>query len=213
MRLVVYIFLLAVIYGCKESSKIPEKFDYGKIEDGKYTNEYFEFEIPIPDKWIVQSRDQVKQIQKEGEDSITKINKELAIKVKESDISSAILLTVFKYRTDTTVNEFNPSFTILVENLGDTSRIKTGVEYLAHAKAMMQESGISYNFPSGFYSETLGNKVFSGMDISMNLKGADAEQSYYSAIDKSFAISIIISFVGDKQKEELKNIINGIRFK
>src|SRR5438552_17365781 len=108
MRLALSILLLVVVSACKQSSKIPENFDYGKIENGVYSNNYFDFEIPIPEKWVVQDKEQVKQLQKEGEDLIAEKDKELAKKIKAGDISSAILLTVFRNRIDTVVgNDYN----------------------------------------------------------------------------------------------------------
>ena len=210
MRLALCILLLVVVSACKQSSKIPENFDYGKIENGVYSNNYFDFEIPIPEKWVVQDKEQVKQLQKEGENLIAEKDKELAKKVKAGDISSAILLTVFRNRIDTVGNDYNSSFVILVENLGMMSGINKGDDYLAHAKTFLQQSG--YKSPTGFYSETIGNKKFDGMDVSMSSKGTEIKQSYYSTIAKHFALSIIISFVTDEQERELKNILNRIKF-
>ncbi len=212
MRFVPYLLLLFAILSCKQSSKIAENFDYGKIENGVYSNNYFDFEIPVPEKWVVQNKEQVKQMQKQGEDLIAEKDKELAKKIRAGDISTAILLTVFKNRIDTVVvNEYNSSFVILAENLGTMSGINKGDDYLAHAKTFLQQSG--YKFPSGFYSEKIGNKKFDGMDVSMNSKGTEVKQSYYSTISKNFALSIIISFVTDEQERELKNVLNRIKFK
>jgi|ERR1051326_7171713 hypothetical protein len=212
MRFALCILLLVVVCACKQSSKIPENFDYGKIENGVYSNNFFDFEIPVPEKWIVQDKEQVKQLQKQGEELIAEKDKELAKKVKAGDISTAILLTVFRNRTDSAVasDQFNSSFVILAENLGTLSGINKGDEYLTHAKTFLQQSG--YKFPSGFYSEKIGNKKFDGMDVSMNQKGTEVKQSYYSTIAKHFALSIIISFVTDEQERELKNILNRIKF-
>ena len=198
---------------CKQSTKIPENFDYGKIENGVYSNSYFNFEIPVPDKWVVQSKEQVEQIKKAGQDLITEKNKEIGSLVKTSDVRTAILLTAFKNRTDTFMGQFNSSFMILSENLGSISGIKTGKDYLLHAKGLMQQSGMAYKFPSGIYSEKVGNREFDVMDVVMTVKEMEVQQSYYSVIDKKFALNIIISFIGDEQKKELINIINNIRFK
>lgn len=212
MRFIPWILLLALLSGCKQSPKVPENFDYGKIENGVYSNNYFDFEIPVPDKWVVQNQEQVKQLQKQGEDLIAGNNKELAAKVKAANVGTAILLTVFKNKTDSNINEFNSSFIILAENLGN-SGVKKAEDYLVHAKAIMQQSSISYQFSPDFFSERIGNKEFEGMNTAMNSNGVTVQQVYYSMIDKNFAVSMIISFARDEQKRELKDIINKIKFK
>lgn len=213
MRLLIFVLAIITISGCKQSAKIPENFDYGKIEKGTYSNDYFGFDIPVPATWAVQNKEQVQQLQKQGEQLVSGSNKELAAKVRAADINSAILLTVFKNKADQPTGEFNTSFIILAENLGTMSGVKKGDEYLAHAKELMQQSALTYQFPSGFYTEKIGNREFDGMDVSMNASGNNIHQNYYSLIDKNFAVSIIISYVTNEQKNELKSIIDKIKFR
>ena len=67
MRLFLVGVSLLLIAGCKQT---PKNFDYGKIENGVYRNNYFDFEIPVPANWAVQNREQVQELQKTGEELI-----------------------------------------------------------------------------------------------------------------------------------------------
>ena len=119
---------------------------------------------------------------------------------------------VFKNKTDAVTDKFNSSFIILSENLGGMP-IKKGSDYLAHAKEIMQQSNMSYQFAPDYSTEKIGNKEFDRMDVSLNGQAEKVQQSYYSVIDRDFALSIIISYGDDQQKAELKNIINKIKFR
>lgn len=209
MRLFLVAVLLLVMAGCKQK---PKNFDYGKIENGVYTNNYFDFEIPVPPAWSVQNREQVQQLQKTGEELIAGSNKELGAKVKAAEVTTAILLTVFKNKTDAVTDKFNSSFIILSENLGGMP-IKKGRDYLAHTKEIMQQSNMSYQFAPDYSAEKIGNKEFDRMDVSLAGQPEKVLQSYYSTIEKDFAFSIIISYVDDQQKAELKDIINKLKFR
>jgi len=209
MRLFFFAVVLLTIAGCKQQ---PKNFDYGKIENGVYTNSYFDFEIPVPPNWVVQNKDQVQQLQKTGEELVSGNNKELGAKIKAANVTTAMLLTVFKNKTDAVTDKFNSSFIILSENLGGMP-IKKGSDYLAHAKEIMQQSNMSYQFAPDYSTEKIGNKEFDRMDVSLNGQTGNVQQSYYSVIDKDFALSIIISYGDDQQKAELKNIIDKIKFK
>jgi hypothetical protein len=209
MRLFFFAIVLLAIAGCKQQ---PKNFDYGKIENGTYTNSYFDFEIPVPSNWAVQNKEQVQQLQKTGEDLVSGNNKELGAKIKASNITTAILLTVFKNKTDAVTDKFNSSFIILSENLRGMP-IKKGSDYLAHAKEIMQQSNMSYQFVPEYSTEKIGNREFDRMDVSLSGQAENVQQSYYSVIDQGFALSIIISYGDDQQKAELKNIINKIKFR
>jgi hypothetical protein len=209
MRVFFFAVLLLTITGCKQQ---PKDFDYGKIENGVYTNNYFDFEIPVPANWAVQNKEQVQQLQKTGEELVSGNDKELGAKIKAANVRTAILLTVFKNKTDTITDKFNSSFIILSENLGGMP-VKKGSEYLAHAKEIMQQSNMSYQFAPNYSTEKIGNKEFDRMDVALGGQGQNVQQSYYSAIDKDFALSIIISYGDEEQRAELKNIVNKIKFR
>jgi len=210
MRIFLFSVLLFALVGCKEAEK---NFDYGKIENGVYTNDYFDFNIPIPQSWDVRNDEQVQQLQKKGSGLISGNNKELEAKIDEADVNTIVLLTVFKNKDDTAANKFNPSFIILCENLQGSPDIKRGKDYLDHAKYLMQQSKMPYQFTPEYFTEKVGNKEFDRMDAVLEGQMGGIQQSYYSIIDKDYAFSIIISFVDADQKTELKGIINKIKFK
>jgi len=210
MRIFLFSVLLFALVGCKEAEK---NFDYGKIENGVYTNDYFDFNIPVPQSWDVRNDEQVKQLQKKGSGLISGNNKELEAKIDEADVNTIVLLTVFKNKDDTAANKFNPSFIILCENLQGSPDIKKGKDYLDHAKYLMQQSKMPYQFTPEYFTEKIGNKEFDRMDAVLDGQMGGIQQSYYSIIDKGYALSIIISFVDTDQKTELKEIINKIKFK
>ena len=210
MRIFLFSLLIFTLVRCKEAEK---NFDYGKIENGVYTNDYFDFNIPVPQSWDVRNDEQVKQLQKKGSGLISGNNKELEAKIDEADVNTIVLLTVFKNKDDTAANKFNPSFIILCENLQGSPDIKKGKDYLDHAKYLMQQSKMPYQFTPEYFTEKIGNKEFDRMDAVLDGQMGGIQQSYYSIIDKGYALSIIISFVDADQKTDLKEIINKIKFK
>jgi len=210
MRIFLFSLLIFTLVRCKEAEK---NFDYGKIENGVYTNDYFDFNIPVPQNWDVRNDEQVQQLQKKGSGLISGNNKELEAKIDEADVNTVVLLTVFKNKEDTTAVKFNPSVILLCENLQGSPDIKKGKDYLDHAKYLMQQSKMPYQFTPEYFTEKVGNKEFDRMDAVLDGQMGGIQQSYYSIIDKGYALSIIISFVDADQKIELKGIINKIKFK
>jgi hypothetical protein len=206
------LLLLTILVSCKQTPKIPTDFDYGKTENNIYANKYFDFELPVPPTWVIQDKDQVKQLNQEGQKMLAEKNKTLADQIKASEVSSATLLVVFRNKTDTITGEFNHSFTVIAENLRGITSVKKGEDYLKQAKMLMQKSNMEYRFPNEMYTAKLGNHEFDAMDVIMTIQGIDVHQTYYATIEKGFALSAIASYGTDEQKKEIADVLNGFRF-
>lgn len=214
MKLLICIFLSVAMIGCRQSTKIPDNFDYGETENGVYRNAYFGFEISIPGKWAVQSKEEMKKIRETGQKVIEKTNKDLASKIRPGDIGNTMLFAAYKIKTDSVSVEFNPSIIIIAENLEMMTGIKKGTDYLSNVRKLMLESGMGYQVAPVFTSEKIGDKEFDRLKISKNVgETMDIKQYYYVTLEKGFALSFVASFDTDQQKEELMDILNGIKFK
>jgi hypothetical protein len=212
MRSSAYLLLLIVVVSCQQPGRIPDNFDYGKIEDNVYKNQYFHFQLPVPETWVVQNKEQTEKLVKEGKEYIQQHNKEMEKTIKAGDVSTATLLTVFKNKTDSVTGEFNPSLMVIAENLGSGSGVRSGKDYLISAKKLMEKSGIPYRFSNEFQVDKIGNRKFDVMPVSVTSGGIGVNQFYYTTIEKNFALSMIISFSGDVQKNQLVSIIDKIKF-
>jgi hypothetical protein len=212
MRLLTCLFFVVLLAGCKNKQAMPDEFDYGKIENGVYTNKYFNFEMPVPGDWSVQNKEQVEQIKQLSQRMIGEKNKELASQIKASDVNYASLLTVFRNPMDSVTGEFNYSFVIVAENLSKNPGIKKGEDYLVQARSLMEKSGLTYSFEPGYSTEKIGNREFDRMNVVMTVRGIDVQQSYYALIDKKFALAIVVSYANDEQKQAVKDVVNKIKF-
>jgi hypothetical protein len=213
MRLLTCLLFVVLFAGCKQSSKIPDDFDYGKIENGVYKNAYFNYELPIPADWSVQNKEQVEQLKQLSQKMIGEKNKDLASQLKASEINYASLVTVFRHPVDSATGEFNPSFAMVAENIGKMPSIKNGEDYLRQAQKLMRESGLTYSFEPGFTSEKVGNRQFDRMNVIMTIRGMDIQQSYYATVDKKFALAIVLSYGNDEQKKMVEEAMSKLKFK
>jgi hypothetical protein len=123
-----FLLLTITAIGCKTQDK-PIDFDYGHIENSKYINSYFDFEITIPTDWIVQSKEQMDNLSKTGAELVAGDDSKLKAVVKASEINTANLLAVYQYERGSAV-EYNPSFMLVAENIINAPGIKTGSDYL-----------------------------------------------------------------------------------
>ncbi|MCH7774894.1 MAG: hypothetical protein IH784_10910 [Bacteroidetes bacterium] len=205
------LFLTIITIGCNSHDK-PKDFDYGRVENSKYINSFFDFEITLPPDWVIQNKEQTENLAEVGKDLVAGDDKNMKAILKASEINSATLLAVFQYEVGAAV-EYNPKFMIVAENLKNAPGIKTGSDYLFHSRKLLKQSQIQYDYiDDEFKKEVINNQEFYLMNLSINYMGLNIKQVYYSTIQNGFSMSTIISFINDEQKNELEKVINSMTF-
>lgn len=214
MKITLLGFLLLTItaIGCKTQVK-PIDFDYGHIENSKYVNSYFDFEITIPNDWIVQTKEQMDNLAKIGSELVAGDDTKLKASIKASEINTANLLAVYQYEQGSAV-EYNPSFVIVVENHINSPGIKTGSDLLFQSRRLLEQSQFKYDYiDEVFAKEIINGTEFYAMNAEINYMGLNVKQIYYSTIVNRFSFNVIISFVNDQQRLDLLKSINSMKFR
>lgn len=205
------LFFLLVIGSCRPP-QLKNVFDYGSVEDGLYMNEFFGCSLSLPAGWAVQTREEMEQLQNLGKDMITGKDKKLKRKLKTSEIRSANLITVFKYKLGTVV-EFNPNISIVAENIRYSPGIKSGADYLNHSRELLKQSQFKYDSISARFDQAdFSGIVFSRMFTSVNYMGIPIKQEYYSTIINGFSFNMVISYSNEEQRNELHGILETLKF-
>jgi hypothetical protein len=209
------IYLLTVIalsLGCSSTPGKPDNFDYGKIENNKYTNAYFGCELSIPEKWVVQTKEQMEKLSQRGKDLLAGDNSNTKAMLKASEVKSANLLGVFKYEVGAPV-DFNPNFMVIVENVSELPGIKTGSDYLFQTRKLLDNTQLRYDYiDSVFAKEKINGTDFYRMNASIKTAAAEVNQIYYSAIMRGFSFDIILTYNSEEQKQELLSVVNTLKF-
>ncbi len=206
--------LMIIIFALSGFSIFAEEnnFDYGRVENGVYLNDYFKFRITIPVKWVVQSKEQVERIKETGKELLAGEDENMKAVVSASEINSANLLAAFQYELGSTV-KFNPNIMIVVENTQSTPGIKTGGDYLFHAKRLLEQGQFKYDYLSEeFRKETINGSEFYIMDAYVNYMNMKIQQNYYSTVRNGFSFSVILSYVTDEQKKILLKSLTSMTF-
>lgn len=213
MRSSIFILATALLLSCNQSPKIPDDFDLGKTENGIYTNKYFGMEVTIPDHWVVQTKEQVDSILNKGRKALEEKNKQIATHVDKVLEHTPTLLMAFKYPTDSVIIGYNPYLMIMAEKLNPLSGIKTGIEYLENERKLMEQAKIGFHVTSDYSVKKIGGKEFDVLRFTRAVgEQMDVQRVYHVRIEKGFALDIIISHASAKQEEELRNMLQQIKF-
>ncbi|MDO9255965.1 MAG: hypothetical protein Q7U54_10670 [Bacteroidales bacterium] len=206
------LILFAIIASTCYSQSKPIDFDYGRIENSKYLNSYFDFEITIPANWIIQNKEQMEKMAKAGMDMVVGDDANLKAAVKVSEINTANLLVVNQYERGSAV-DYNPGLVIVAENIKEYPGIKTGSDYLFQVRKLLNQSQVKYDYIDTETSrESISGIDFYKMNAGIEYMGIGIKQIYYSTVLKGFSLNVIISFINDEQKAGLITAIDSIKF-
>lgn len=210
-QLMGYVLVMMMALSCGNGR--ADDFDYGRVENGVYLNDFFGIQIKLPEAWIVQSREQTQQISEIGKELMAGDDNILKTQIEASEVNTANLLAVFQYELGASV-EFNPSIMIVAENVSIIPGVKNGSDYLFHARRMIMQGQVEYSYlTENFNKEIIGESEFYFMDAYINYMGIEIKQRYYSTILKGFSLNLIISYADEEQKEILENSIYTMTFK
>ncbi|MDB5257068.1 MAG: hypothetical protein JWM14_1763 [Chitinophagaceae bacterium] len=196
-----------------QAQKADEVFDYGKLDNGRYANDFFKLEVDVPQDWSVQTKEQMEAIHEKGKELIAGDDETMKAIVKASDVNSAKLFMAYQYEVGSAV-DFNPSFALMAENIKQAPGVKTGSDYLFQARKFIAKSQIKYkHIDEKFKKEVINGTDFYKMTTKITYLGTDISQVYYCTVLKGFSLIFIISFSEKEQEKELKKLVSTITIK
>ncbi len=210
----IVLFTVISITGCNNKPITEEKgFEYGGVKNGRYTNKFFDIQMKVPQGWDIQNKEESDAIMEEGKDMVAGDNKQMKAALKASEINTASLLTVFKYKPGTNTTEFNPSIMMVAENLKNARGVKSGDDYLAQSRKLMMAGQVKYDqIDETFAKRDINGWEFYAMNVTGTFNNIEVKQVYLATVKDGFAIGLIYSFADSAQKAELEKWINTIDY-
>lgn len=211
MKHLIYIFTALILFSCSASDqKTPKNFDFGKTENGTYTNDYFNMKILFDSTWTIQDQRQMNDLVDQKSDLVIGDDKNLKAAIKSSKVNTAYLLNLSKYELGAPV-EYNPSFLITAENTKNYPGIKSGKDYLFHAKKTLQQTQLDYSYEKPIYEKVISKTTFHVMEVELDYMRKLIIQEYFSTVTKGFSLTFVISYTTEEEKSELYQILDGIK--
>ena len=165
--------------------------------------------ISVPKDWHVASNETMEHFKKVGEKAIAGDDKTLQAALETAP--SLNLISLFEKPPGTPM-DFNPSFICLAEKVMHLPGIQKGSDYLLHAKKLLA-ANMSCKIKPEFRTVQVDGRSLDVMDVELSVANLTVKQQYCAMIEKGYAVSMIISFFNDTQKEQLDKILASTSFK
>ena len=218
LRFYTFLFFVIVLFSnCQnetstnsDTTTATENFDYGKIENGKYTNRFFNFQIDVPASWSVTNHDEMATMTEKGLDMMAGEEKQTEKMVEAARIASAQLLNISQFPINSDV-EFNSNLIISVDDITEFPEIKNGKDYLEHTKETFVAMGLDLEIADEISEKIISNKTYHQMIVHIKLEQASFSQQYISIVDKGYIINYVLTYGNEAGKADLEKIIRSLK--
>jgi len=198
---------LCVLTGGGCGKKPAAQMDGGRFEGPLYRNDYLGMTITIPSDWSIQDPQTTRQLARTGERMIAGNNENMRAALEAGESRTVNLFNVFKHAPGSPV-PYNPNMYAVAENIAHAPGIKTGSDYLFHARRLLEAGQMRFSFPREVYTETLAGVEFHVMSVEMEVPPTGkVMQEYFATVRKGHVLVFILSFVTEEEKTELRNIL------
>jgi hypothetical protein len=146
-----------------------------------------------------------------GGDAIAGDDKNTEAMLKASELRSVNLFGVFRHPLGTPVN-FNPAILAVAEKVDQLPGIKRGKDYLFHARKFLESGQLKIDFTKDYYTRQLGGLDFDAMELEISLHGVLIKEAYYTTILKGYALTFIVSFTNDEERQVEEKVLGSLTF-
>lgn len=221
--LIRFCILLAVLsYGCKttESTGTTGKTEpvaenpsileiYGEYKQGEYINNYYGFQLTIPENFIFQDDETRQYIQSIGAELIAEDENHKKTLEELAEIQTYNILMTTKYELGTPGVE-NIILQVMAENLKYAPGVQNGSDYLWFIKEQLGSGGITISNESEFDIETINGIEFHTYSYSIEIQSTTINQKWFCKKVDDHALSFAITYATEDGFIELDSILNTI---
>ena len=174
-----------------------------------YTNEKFNMRIVKPESWHAQSVAELIATQQMGARVMSGDDENFEAMVEASLASSLPLFGFHEFApgTPTTVNS---SITGVAENIAVMPGIKSGCDYLYHAKQALRQSQVDIDINDECLTEVVNGTKLSYFSTTMRFGPNTAKQKLFACLSGDYAIAIVHTLVNKDNTEEVDAILNSL---
>ncbi len=210
-KIIIFVMGFFVLLALECRKAVSEELKSGKVEKSVYTNKYFGFILKLPEDWSIQSEETSKEIMETGKEVVAGDNKNLQKALDKADEQSLFFFAAYKYPVGTP-GKYNPNIIGMAEKISAVPDIKSGADYLFHARRLLEMSQMEVSFGKKITKEDIGGVEFDAMYVSLSFGRILIKQKYYAAIMKGYAVSFIISYIDEEGELSLENILATAKF-
>jgi hypothetical protein len=193
----------------KPAAEAVPAIDLGAVSDRTYRNDTFNFELSVPEGWLIADPKAETTLKEQGIDLKLKAPKASTTQEQTRLNGYAKRVTVLLTAIHPQSKDENTVMRVAVEDLRRTPQVKDAVDYFD----LMREGYKTIRLPSDFkYSETqaekLGRKQFGYLDT----QSAESKTRMYATVRNGYAIIFNLTYRSDEDLQTFRQMLSDANF-
>ena len=187
-----------------------ERPDNGRVVDGVYANEFFNFSYEVPKGWVVHGEETQKAIVETGEALVAEDDESKKRLLEAAEKRTRLLLTVFEFPLGTP-GKPNRGIQVVAENVAFAPGIKSGADYIAAMKTSLAGTSMNAGFAGQPTEEKLSGMTFFRQSGTLQVAGKTIYETYHVAILKGYAVLFVFTGASDESVKEASGSMWSLR--
>lgn len=211
---IILLFLLSGIFIACNQKQTADKLDFGKYEGNKYINEFFDLELTLPEEWEVLSKEENIRLMANSNQLLADEINEKNESLDAAKYKTVILVVTSPARLDGTDDEFNANLMLLAENIENDKQIKTANEYLLNTKKTLESNATPKEYPyKSLKKQMIGETEWLNLRVISKPVRLQYTQDYFTILKNGYAVTAILTYNSEQQKEQLMSCLNTLLVK
>ncbi|HKG13254.1 MAG TPA: hypothetical protein VKB12_07940 [Pyrinomonadaceae bacterium] len=195
-----------------QSGAMPAAPDYGSVEGSTYTNQFFGLTLTFPEGWQPHGEAAKKEIRAAGQGLIGPKDPAKVAEVERNARRVFNLLTVTQYPLGAS-GPVNPTYLCFAERLPAAAADLADTDYVAALKKSLQATQARVTIDRDVYTESVGGKTFSVIDLTSEFRGVTMHGRYYAHVMKGYALVLAISYPTPEPLPAQAGAVKSVRFR
>lgn len=209
MRLLASCLTLCALISCSEVKTEPSAITKTQ-DDIVYHNEYLDVSVTKPQDWYSQSPEDTMKMSQQGSEVLSGDDQNMKAMVDASLKSSLPVFAFFEFEPGTP-GKLNPNILSMAENIELAPGVKTGCDYLAHTRTLLENSAIQVSFEDGCTQTMVGGASMGTLNVQMNMNNILINQTYYACIKGDHAITVIKTYFDEQSKQKVDGVQSSLK--
>jgi hypothetical protein len=182
-----------------------------EIGPNTYRNGDAGLTITAPEGWHIADNALTQKIKDIGREVTTSnMSAKERAAVTASMAKTATLFTFFKHTPGPDVQD-NPAIMGVMENIGLQPGIKSGKDYFAQARKLLEQSSVPIKISDSYSTHRIGGQQFDRMDVKLGEPGLEVSQRYFAARHNNSVVLFVQTWKSSEDLATLDKVLASVK--
>jgi hypothetical protein len=209
LKNLVVVFLSLSLISCSDVDN--KEVAWTTSDDGiHFSNEKFKMSISKPKSWYAQTVKELVATQHRGKVVMSGDDENFEA-IVEASLKTSLPLFGFHEFTPGTPTTNNSSLMGVAENISALPGIKSGCDYLYHAKQLIKQSQVQMEFEDECLNQEINGVNMSYFNSQMAVGTNVVKQKYMACLSGDYAIAVVHTVVNKENTSEIDEVLNTLK--